>query len=287
MGRVLTIEGGGRRWWVSVGLLGLLFVLLALVVPLAIVVQRSLDAGFGNFADALGSASFIRSLGNTAQLAIATTLCCAVIGYPYAYAMARSGRAMSRILMTALMLSFWTSLLVRSYAWQVILNDTGLVNELLQAIGLIDEPLQLIRTPAATLIGMTHILVPFTVLAIYAQLRGISPDLAIAARGLGATRTRAFWNVTFPLSLPGLAAGSLLVFVLTLGYYVTPQLLGGAGNAVIGQSIVEQTNTLLNTGVGSAMAVILLLIVIVILGVAARFLGLGRVLGIATERSTR
>lgn len=287
MGRVLTIEGGGRRWWVSVGLLGLLFVLLALVVPLAIVVQRSLDAGFGNFVDAFGSASFIRSLGNTAQLAINTTICCAVIGYPYAYAMARSGRAMSRILMTALMLSFWTSLLVRSYAWQVILNDTGLVNELLQAIGLIDEPLQLIRTPAATLIGMTHILVPFTILAIYAQLRGISPDLAMAARGLGATRTRAFWSVTFPLSLPGLAAGSLLVFVLTLGYYVTPQLLGGAGNAVIGQSIVEQTNTLLNTGVGSAMAVILLLIVIVILGVAARFLGLGRVLGIATERSTR
>lgn len=287
MGRVLTIEGGGRRWWVSVGLLGLLFVLLALVVPLAIVVQRSLDAGFGNFVDAFGSASFIRSLGNTAQLAINTTICCAVIGYPYAYAMARSGRAMSRILMTALMLSFWTSLLVRSYAWQVILNDTGLVNELLQAIGLIEEPLQLIRTPAATLIGMTHILVPFTILAIYAQLRGISPDLAMAARGLGATRTRAFWSVTFPLSLPGLAAGSLLVFVLTLGYYVTPQLLGGAGNAVIGQSIVEQTNTLLNTGVGSAMAVILLLIVIVILGVAARFLGLGRVLGIATERSSR
>jgi len=287
MGRVLTIEGGGRRWWVSVGLLGLLFVLLALVVPLAVVVQRSLDAGFENFSDALGSASFIRSLGNTAQLAVSTTICSAVIGYPYAYAMARSGRTLSRILMTALMLSFWTSLLVRSYAWQVILNDTGLVNELLQAGGLIDEPLQLIRTPAATLIGMTHILVPFTILAIYAQLRGISPDLAMAARGLGATRTRAFWSVTFPLSMPGLAAGSLLVFVLTLGYYVTPQLLGGAGNPVIGQSIVEQTNTLLNTGVGSAMAVILLVIVIVILGVAARFLGLGRVLGIATERSTR
>ncbi|RWZ52890.1 ABC transporter permease [Labedella phragmitis] len=287
MGRVLTNQGGGRRWWISVGLLGLLFVLLALVVPLAVVVQRSLDAGFDNFADALASASFIRSLGNTAVLAVGVTLCSAVIGYPYAYAMARSGRVVSRILLTALMLSFWTSLLVRSYAWQVILNDTGLVNEALQFLGVIDEPLQLIRTPAATLIGMTHILVPFTILAIFAQLRGISPDLAIAARGLGATRTRAFWSVTFPLSLPGLAAGSLLVFVLTLGYYVTPQLLGGAGNPVIGQSIVEQTNALLNTGVGSAMAVILLLIVVVILGVAARFLGLGRVLGLATERSDR
>lgn len=286
MGGILTHQRGGRRWWISVGLLGLLFVVLALILPLAVVVQRSFDAGFDNFSDALASASFVRSIGNTANLALTVTLSSAIIGYPYAYAMARSGKALSRILMTALMLSFWTSLLVRSYAWQVLLNDTGLVNQLLRASGLIDEPLQLIRTPAATLIGMTHILVPFTILAIYAQLRGISPDLAIAARGLGATRTRAFWSVTFPLSLPGLAAGSLLVFVLTLGFYITPQLLGGAGNQVIGQSIVEQTNTLLNTGVGSAMAVLLLLAVIVILAVAARFLGLGRVLGIATERNS-
>jgi ABC-type spermidine/putrescine transport system permease subunit I len=285
MGGVLTDQRGGRRWWISVGLLGLLFVVLALVLPLAVVVQRAFDAGFGNFADALASASFLRSIGNTAVLAVSVTLTSAVIGYPYAYAMARSGPALSRILMTALMLSFWTSLLVRSYAWQVILNDTGLINELLLATGLVADPLTLIRTPAATLIGMTHILVPFTILAIYAQLRGISPDLAIAARGLGATRTRAFWSVTFPLSIPGLAAGSLLVFVLTLGYYITPQLLGGAGNQVIGQSIVEQTNTLLNTGVGSAMAVLLLAAVIVVLAVSARFLGLGKVLGIATERN--
>jgi putative spermidine/putrescine transport system permease protein len=286
VGGILTHQREGRRWWISVGLLGLLFVLLALILPLAVVVQRAFGAGFANFADALASAAFIRSISNTAVLALTVTLSSAVIGYPYAYAMARSGKTLSRILLIALMLSFWTSLLVRSYAWQVILNDTGLVNQLLQATGIIDEPLQLIRTPAATLIGMTHILVPFTILAIYAQLRGISPDLAIAARGLGATRARAFWTVTFPLSFPGLAAGSLLVFVLTLGYYITPQLLGGAGNQVIGQSIVEQTNTLLNTGVGSAMAVLLLLAVIVILGVAARFLGLGRVLGIATERNS-
>jgi len=286
MGGILTHHGGGRRWWISVGLLGLLFVVLALILPLAVVVQRSFDAGFDNFADALESASFIRSLGNTATLAVTVTITSAVIGYPFAYAMARSGKMLSRILMTALMLSFWTSLLVRSYAWQVLLNDTGLINKLLQASGIIDEPLQLIRTPTATLIGMTHILVPFAILAIYAQLRSISPDLAIAAHGLGATRARAFWTVTFPLSIPGLAAGSLLVFVLTLGFYITPQLLGGAGNQVIGQSIVEQTNTLLNTGVGSAMAVLLLLAVIVILGVAARFLGLGRVLGIATERNS-
>jgi len=283
MGGILTHHGGGRRWWISVGLLGLLFVVLALILPLAVVVQRSFDAGFDNFADALESASFIRSLGNTATLAVTVTITSAVIGYPFAYAMARSGKMLSRILMTALMLSFWTSLLVRSYAWQVLLNDTGLINKLLQASGIIDEPLQLIRTPTATLIGMTHILVPFAILAIYAQLRSISPDLAIAAHGLGATRARAFWTVTFPLSIPGLAAGSLLVFVLTLGFYITPQLLGGAGNQVIGQSIVEQTNALLNTGVGSAMAVLLLLAVIVILAIASRFLGLGRVLGIATE----
>ncbi len=286
MGGILTQQRGGRRWWIGVGLLGLLFVLLALILPLAVVVQRAFGAGFDNFSDALSSAAFVRSISNTAVLAVTVTLSSAIIGYPYAFAMARSGRVFSRVLMTALMLSFWTSLLVRSYAWQVLLNDTGLVNRVLRAAGVIDEPLQLIRTPAAVLIGMTHILVPFAILAIYAQLRGISPDLAIAARGLGATRTRAFWTVTFPLSLPGVAAGGLLVFVLTLGFYITPQLLGGAGNQVIGQSIVEQTNTLLNTGVGSAMAVLLLLAVVVILGVASRFLGLGRVLGVATERTS-
>lgn len=283
MGRKLTSPKGGQRWWIGVGLLGFLFVVLALILPLGVVVQRSFAEGLGNFTDAFASASFVRSLGNTAQLAIGVTLCCLVFGYPYAYAMARSGKTFSRILLVTLMLSFWTSLLVRSYAWQVMLSDKGIVNEALMAIGVIDEPLSLIRTPIATLIGMTHILVPFAILAIYAQLRSISPDLETAARSMGATRSRAFRTVTLPLSLPGVAAGCLLVFVLTLGYYVTPQLLGGAGNQVVGQSIVEQTNTLLNTGVGSAMAVILLVIVLVILAVAARFLGLGRILGISTE----
>lgn len=284
MGRQVTRSPQvGRRWWISVGLLGAIFVILTLVLPLGVVVQRSFDHGVGNYATAFASASFIRSLGTTAQLAVSVMITCIVLGYPYAYVMARSGPVMSRVLLVALMLSFWTSLLVRSYAWQIILNDTGVINQTLLSLHLISEPLRLIRTQFATLIGMAHILVPFLVLATYAQLRGIPSDLELAARSMGATRFRAFWTVTFPLSLPGVAAGSLLVFVLTLGFYITPALLGGPTNQVVGQSIVQQTNLLLNTGVGSAMSVVLLAAVIAIMAIAARFLGVGRLLGVASQ----
>lgn len=285
MGRaVINTPIAGRRWWTSVGLAGALFVVLTLLLPLLVVVQTSFDHGFANYVAAFANTAFIRSLGTTARLAITVTIASAVIGYPYAYAMARSGTVFSRILLVALMLSFWTSLLIRSYAWEIILNDTGVINNALIALHIIHEPLTLIRTQFATIVGMTNILGPFVILATYAALRAIPRDLELAARSMGATRFRSFWTVTFPLSLPGVCAGSLLVFVLTLGFYITPSLLGGPTNQVVGQFIVQEINFLLNTGVGAAMSVFLLVAVIVIVVIAVRFLGLGRVLGISSGR---
>ncbi|MEY9210743.1 ABC transporter permease [Thermobifida halotolerans] len=277
-------DGATRRapsYWSLAGAPGLVFVVLAFAVPLAAVVVKSLtDPSPANYTEALGSQIFRGSVWTTLRMAVVVTVLCALAGYPFAYVLARVGRTMRSLLFVSLMLSFWTSLLVRSYAWQVILNDTGVVNTLLLDLGLAEEPLTLIRTPLAVYVGMVHILVPYLILAVYAQLRSLDPDLERAAQGLGAPPWKVFWRVTLPLSLPGVAAGSVLVFVLALGFYVTPQLLGGAQDVYLGQAIVMQIEQFLDTGVGSAMAVMLFVAVLAVLGIVARFVGVGRVLGL-------
>lgn len=274
-----------RSWYFTVvGLLGLAFVAATLVVPLVTVVGQSLSPSTANYTDAFDNPIFRTSLVNTAKLSVVVTALCVVAAYPYAYAMAASGPGLRRLLGAALLLSFWTSLLVRTYAWQVLLSDTGVINTLLREAGLIHTPITMIRTPFAVYLGMTQILLPFAVFALFAQLRTLPGDLVLAARSMGATRFRAFWSVVFPLTLPGAAAGAVLTFVLCLGYYITPQILGGSGRPTVGAAIVQQISTLLNTGVGAAEATLLIVAVVVCLVVAGRFVGIGQVLGLAEER---
>ncbi|GAA1000154.1 ABC transporter permease [Acrocarpospora macrocephala] len=273
-------------YWSAVGLPGLIFVILAFGVPVLVIVVKSLtDPSPANYSAIFDSGIYRQSVGNTVQMALVVTGLCLLLGYPYAYVMARSGRILRTTLMVALMLAFWTSLLVRTYSWQILLNDTGVVNQaLMEWLGVVDEPIHMIRTKFAVYVGMVHILLPYSVLALYAQLRAIDPDLERAARGMGARPWQAFWRVTWPLSLPGAVAGSVLVFVLALGFYITPQMLGGAQNIYIGQAIVLQVEEFLKPGVGAAMAVLLFAVVLVVLGIAARFVGLGRILGIGEGR---
>ncbi|GAA5040093.1 putative spermidine/putrescine transport system permease protein [Thermocatellispora tengchongensis] len=273
-------------YWSGVGLPGLLFVIAAFAVPMVVVVVKSLtDPSPENYAAIFSSAVYQRSVWDTLRMALVVTGLCLLIGYPYAYAMARSGRAMRTFLTVALMLAFWTSLLVRTYAWQIILNDTGIVNTVLREwLGLVSEPVRLIRTPFAVYIGMVHVLMPYAVLALFAQLRSIDPDVERAARGMGARPWRVFARVTLPLSLPGAVAGGVLVFVLALGFYITPQLLGGARQIYVGQAIMQQIEQFLKPGVGAAMAVLLFAAVLAVLAVAARFVGLGRILGVGMGR---
>lgn len=278
-------DGPRRRprpnFWTFAGVPGILFLVLVFGIPLVMIVIRSLtDPSPENYLGVIDDPVYRASLWRTIQIAVMVTVLSVVIGYPVAYVMARSGRGMSIFLLAVLMLSFWTSLLVRTFAWQVILNNTGIINKFLLDTGIIQDPLPLSRNLFAVFVGMVHILMPYAILATYASLRGIRPEVEQAAQSLGANPVRVFFRVTLPLSMPGVAAGGVLVFVLSLGFYITPALLGGPQDSLISQSIVLQVQQYLQPGMAAAMAVVLVVLVLAVMVVATRFVGLGRILGV-------
>lgn len=284
-GMRVPLEGPRRRprpnFWTFAGIPGILFLVLAFGVPLVMIIVRSLtDPSPENYLGVLTDPVYRASLWRTVEIAVMVTVLSVVIGYPVAYVMARSSRGVMIFLLAVLMLSFWTSLLVRTFAWQVILNNTGIINSFLMDLGVIQAPLPLIRNLFAVFVGMVHILMPYAILAMYASLRSIPAEVEQAAQSLGARPSKVFLRVTLPLSLPGVVAGGVLVFVLSLGFYITPALLGGPQDALISQSIVLQVQQYLQPGMGSAMAVVLVLLVLVVLFLATRFVGLGRILGV-------
>ena len=270
------------NFWVLAGVPALLFLLIAFVVPMVAIVQKSFDSPVpGEFyLQLIQEPIYQRQFIRTVVVSAVVTVLCVLIGYPYAYAMARSGPRLRALLGGLLLVSFWTSLLVRTFAWGVILNDTGLINTFLLDVGVIDQPLHLIRNLFGVFVGMVHIQAPMMILAIFAALRGVKPELELAAQSLGARPVVAFWQITVPLSLPGVAAGAVLVFVLSLGFYLTPQLLGGTGDVMIAQSIVLEVQRYLEPGMGAALGVTLIVLVLVVLGLASRFVGIGKVLGL-------
>ncbi|WP_271986234.1 ABC transporter permease [Pseudoclavibacter terrae] len=275
------------NFWAVAGVPAIIFLAIAFVAPLAMIVGKSLesDTPFAFYAAIISEPIYQRQFIRTVLVSLSVTALCLVIGYPYAYAMARGGRHLSTALGGVLLVSFWTSLLVRTFAWGVILNDTGIVNTLLLDLGVIDQPIQLIRNLFGVLVGMVHIQLPMMILAVYAALRTVKPELELAAQSLGARPVVAFWRITVPLSLPGVAAGAVLVFVLSLGFYLTPQLLGGPGDVMISQSIVLEVQRYLEPGMGAALGVVLIVLVLIVLAVASRFVGIKRILGI-TEGKT-
>ncbi|MCM0021602.1 MAG: ABC transporter permease, partial [Tagaea sp.] len=164
-----------------------------------------------------------------------STLICLAIGYPMALAIARARPERRAFLLFLVVLPFWTSFLIRVYAWMALLRPTGLINSALQGLGLIDEPIAMIANEFAVHLGIVFAYLPFMILPLYATLERMDPALVEAAHDLGAARARAFWRVTFPLSLPGVAAGCLLVFIPASGEFVIPDLLGGPGTPMIGR----------------------------------------------------
>jgi putative spermidine/putrescine transport system permease protein/spermidine/putrescine transport system permease protein len=167
---------------------------------------------------------------------------------------------------------FWTSLLVRTYAWLVLLQKKGLVNSWAISIGLWEEPIKMVHNLTGTLIGMVHIMLPFLVLPVYNAMRSIDRDYLKAAANLGANPSKAFWSVFFPLSTPGLIAGALMVFVLCLGFFVTPAVLGGGKIILVSMKIVSNIEQFVNWGAASALGVVLLAITVFFLWVASRFI---------------
>jgi putative spermidine/putrescine transport system permease protein len=229
------------------------------------------EPGLQNFRKLVEASIYLKALWNTIVISSSVTLLCVLLGYPIAYAMAHAGEQRRRLLIFFILVPFWSSILVRTFAWMVLLQQKGLINKtLIDYLGLIETPLTLIYNRTGVLIGMTHILLPFMILPLYAVLSRIEPNLGKAAAGLGAAPVRNFLRIYLPLSLPGLLAGSVLVFVMGLGYYITPALLGGPGDAMIAQLIEMQIADFGNWGLAGALAVILLI------GTATTFLFISR-----------
>ena len=191
------------------------------------------------------------------------TLLCLALGYPLAYVLATLRPRLAQVLMIVVILPFFTSIIVRTYAWMVLLGRNGVVNQYLAWLGLTDAPLPLLYNKGGVLIGMTYVLLPYMVLTVYSVMRGIDPAYVRAAHGLGASRWQAFRRVFLPLSLPGIAGGTLLVFILSLGFFITPALMGGPSDVMIAMLIEREVEFTLNWSFASALAVILLALTLI------------------------
>ena len=206
-----------------------------------------------NYARIFESALYKRTFVVTSQISITVTVICVLLGYPLCYWLTKMKDRTASILMIFVLVPFWTSILVRTYAWLVLLQRKGIINSSLVSLGIIDEPIQLAHNLTGSIIGMVHIMLPFLILPLYATMRGIDTDLVRAALGLGSTPRKAFWHVFFPMSLPGLFAGIVLVFILSLGFFVTPALLGGGRVQMLAQRIESTITIYSNWGAASAL----------------------------------
>ena len=217
-------------------------------------------------------------LVRTFVVSASVTLICLLLGYPLAALIARSKGAVANTLLILVLLPFWTSLLVRTSAWVVLLQSRGVVNSALAWAGIIDpsQPLDLIYNRIGVLVAMTHILLPFMVLPIYSVMRSIPPVYLRAASSLGAPPFMAFWRVYLPMSLPGVSAGALLVFILALGYYITPALVGGPRDQMVSYFIAYYSNQVTNWGMAAALSGILLVAVLILYAVYNRLVGIDR-----------
>ena len=215
----------------------------------------------------------------TFVLSLAITLSCLLLGYPIAYLLANLPLRISNLLLILVLLPFWTSLLVRTSAWKVLLQQQGVINDMLVWIGLVadDGRLVMINNQTGTIIAMTHILLPFMILPLYSVMKTIPPYYVRAAKSLGATDWTSFWRVYFPQTVPGIGAGAILVFILSIGYYITPELVGGTTGIFISNRIAYHISSSLNWGLAAALGVILLAAVLVLYWTYDRIVGIDNV----------
>jgi putative spermidine/putrescine transport system permease protein len=224
-------------------------------------------------------AIYWRSFALTFEVGLLVTGLALLLGYPIAYAANSATKGWRIVILTLVVLPFWTSVLVRAYAWLALLQRTGVINQVLQSLGLVDQPLALVHNTFGTVVATLHILLPFMVLPLYAAMEKIPRELLQAGASLGAHPLLVFWKVFVPLSLPGILAGCTLVFVLSLGFYITPELLGGGRTVMVSMMVSRNIELYDQWGAASAVGMVLLAAVGLILFVVSRFLPLERVLG--------
>lgn len=253
-----------------------LYMLVFYAVPVVSMLLRSLNDpswSLDHYAALPRDVVFLKVLWTTFSTSFIVTASTLILGYPVALALARA-RSTATFILIVVLLPFWTSVLVRTYAWMVLLGRHGMINEALTALGLIELPLRLLNTTLATQIAMTHILLPYMILPIANALRQIDPSLALASSGLGATPWGTFRQVTFPLSMPGVVAGMLLVFVLALGFYITPAMVGGSGDITLSMLIAQEVDHL-HWGYAATLSTMLLGIALGLVAFAQLLPGVG------------
>ena len=218
---------------------------------------------------------FVRTLG----ISLGITFLCLLLGYPIAWLLASLPLRSSNLLLIVVLLPFWTSLLVRTASWKVLLQQQGVINDILVWLGVITDAqrLVMINNVTGTVIAMTHILLPFMILPLYSVMKTVSPSYVRAAKSLGANDWTAFWRVYFPLTVPGIGAGAILVFILSIGYYITPELVGGTSGVFISNRIAYHISTSLNWGLAAALATLLLLVVLALYWTYDRIVGIDNV----------
>ncbi len=256
-----------RRLTLLLAVPALLVLLVFFVVPALRLLWLSVtspEPGFGNYTALVADDVTTTVVLRTLLMAAVVTVVCVLVAYPYAYLMTIVSGRWRGVLLAVVLVPFWTSLMARTFAWVVLLQDNGVVNQLLGAIGL--GPVRLLGTTAGVTIAMAQVMLPFVVLPVYTAMRGIDRRLVDAALSLGARPVTAFTRVYLPLSLPGVAAGATLVMVLSLGFYVTPSLVGSPKQSMLAQFISVQVNQLVNFGAAGALAVTLLVVTLVLLG---------------------
>lgn len=254
-----------------------LMLIVFFIVPLSTLIEQSLfkpEFGFSNYTKVLSSDLYLTILLRTLRLSVFVTLLTLFLGYPVALTMARVSNRMAFLMAIGVMLPLWTAVLVRSYAWIVLLQRKGLVNEFLINTGIITQPLRMLYTEGAVILATTHVLLPFMILSIYSVIRSIPKELTLASANLGAGGRETFRLVTLPLSMPGVYSGVLMVFIISLGFYITPALLGGPETLMMSTLIGQQTTETLDWGLAGALSVILLIITLVLVALFGKVLRL-------------
>lgn len=222
---------------------------------------------------------YLKVLNLTLQASALITFICLLLAYPISALLSSVTKKVSNRLMLLVLMPFWTSVLIRAYSWMVLLQRNGIINSFLRDLGLIEQPIQMMFNRFGMVVGTVHVLLPFMVFPLYGNMAGIDKNLMKAAQNLGANPFKTFWKVFLPLSFPGIAAGSLIVFILCLGFFVTPALMGGPKDIMISVLIEMQVRELLNWGFGSALAIVLLFVTLALYVISARWLGLSNIWG--------
>jgi len=270
-------QGRWDRYGMFLGFASL-WLLLWFVLPIALMAIRFLTGSIDTISDLIAPVYF-RVYATTIEVSAVVTVACLILGYPVAYYLTTVPVRLFNVLILLILFPMWINIVVRTYAFLVVLGRNGTLNSTLLSLGLIDDPFRLIYTRTAVYLGMVQILLPYMILTVFGALKGIDKSLFVAARSLGAPERQVFWRVMLPLSMPGVWGGVLLVFVSALGFYVTPALLGGPTDTMIALLIDEQANGLGNFAAATWLGLLLLLLTIAMLVVYERFFGLDRLWG--------